>query len=249
MRISYLVIFFGISFFTTPSTTFGQDSLATVVFFRQGQLIGTKTYQVFHDNKVIGSIGPDKQFSYRCKPGKVTFKAITVSEASFYITIEPGKVYFLECGVARGSMEGIATFRQVTSAEAQIKLSKFDQRASNQFSFTPSLSDGKKDTIDAIRNMFRIKKRYGRLMGAFFGSMALYSVHQLTFTVESKAMPNSIPVIACIGSIGTAAAFYKVSRYNDKHLAELINGYIQGDSLPVDIKRKLKPKFFVKKSQ
>ncbi len=224
---------------------FAQDSLARIVFFRQGRLIGTKSYQILHDNKVIGMIAPNTYFLYHCKPGSVTFKAVTVSEASFQMRVEAGKTYFLECGVGKGVMDGLATFRPVTNAEAQLKLSKFDKKASLLLSELQNVNDPKKDTIEAIRKMFLTKKRSGRLLAVLCGSVALYSLTRISSTFD-KTTPPVIHAMAGAGSVAAIAGFYKISKYNHRHLASLIDRYSQGEKLPVDIKQKLKPNYFVK---
>jgi hypothetical protein len=229
------------------TTSVAQDSLATIVFFRQGRLIGTKPYQVLHQEKVIGLISPDTYFLFPCKPGPVTFKAITVSEATFKMQVEAGKTYFVECGVGRGLMDGIATFRQVTAVEAQLKLSKFDKKVSFLLSDAQELSDPKKDTIEALRKMFLVKKRSGRILVIVFGSMALYSITKITSTFDPNATPPSIFAMAGGGAVVTAAGYYKLAKYNDRQLTKLIDRYTKGESLPADIKQRLKPRFFVKK--
>jgi hypothetical protein len=227
-------------------TSLAQDSLARIVFFRQGRLIGTKSYQILHDNKVIGMIAPNTYFLYHCKPGSVTFKAVTVSEASFQMRVEAGKTYFLECGVGKGVMDGLATFRPVTNAEAQLKLSKFDKKASLLLSELQNVNDPKKDTIEAIRKMFLTKKRSGRLLAVLCGSVAFYSMTRISSTFDGKSSPPVIHAMAGVGSAATIAGFYKISRYSDRHLASLIDRYSQGEKLPAEIKQKLKPKYFVK---
>ncbi len=236
-------------------SSLAQDSLATIVFFRQGRLIGTKTYQILHDNKVIGLISPDTYFIYPCKPGSVAFKAITVSEASFKMQVEAGKTYFVECGVGRGLMDGIATFRQVTAVEAQLKLSKFDKKVSFLLSDAQELSDTKKDTIEAMRKMFKRKKKSALMLTVASGTVALFSIGYITINYETKFVngnyvqldqPPAVVASTIVSVIGTAGGFYKISRYSDKRLTSLIDQYSKGEGLPLEIKQKLKPKFFIK---
>ena len=239
------------------TTSVAQDSLATIVFFRQGRLIGTKPYQVLHQEKVIGLISPDTYFLFSCKPGPVTFKAITVSEATFKMQVEAGKTYFVECGVGRGLMDGIATFRQVTAVEAQLKLSKFDKKVSFLLSDAQELSDAKKDTIEALRKMFKRKKKSALALTVASGTVALFSIGYITINYETKyvngeyvALPQPPAVVAStiVSVIGTGAGFYKISRYSDKRLTSLIDKYSKGESLPLEIKQKLKSKYFTKTS-
>lgn len=248
--------------FSMINASIAQDSLSTVVFFRQGRLIGTKTYEVLHDKKVIGVVAPDTYFSYRCQPGLAIFKVITASESSFNMTLEPAKTYYLECGVGKGTLDGLATFRQVTAAEAQLKVSKFDSRVEFLSSEVKGLTEGRKDTIEALKKMFIAKKRSGRIISLVFGAAALYSIGDITLTPDEKLVRSTLPngtqvstivsvsppastyVIAGISVLGSVAGLYKLSRYSDKQLAQLIDRYSRGESLGVDIRKKLKPRFF-----
>lgn len=237
------------------ATSLAQDSLATVVFFRQGRLIGSKSYQILHQEKVIGLISPDTYFLFPCKPGPVTFKAITVSEATFKIQLESGKTYFVECGVGRGLMDGIATFRQVPAVEAQLKLSKFDKKVSFLLSDAQELSDAKKDTIEAIRKMFKRKKKSALALTVASGTVALFSIGYITMNYETKFVngsyvqldqPPAVVASTIVSVIATAGGFYKISRYSDKRLTSLVDQYSKGGSLPLEIKQRLKPRYFTK---
>jgi len=114
-------------FLSIPFQLRAQDSLATVYFYRPSKLDGSLVgFEIKQRDEVIGRAKPNSVFTYRTKPGEQIFKATTETESSFRLTVDVGKTYFVECGIAVGVAVGRPTFRLASSAEAKNEIAKIE---------------------------------------------------------------------------------------------------------------------------
>ena len=184
LRITFLF------FLYIPFQLQGQDSLATVHFYRAGKFAGSFIgYDVKHNDKVIGRIKSGTVVTYRCQPGLQTFTANTESESSFRLAVEAGKTYFVECSLAAGIVVGRPTFRQVFSAEAKKEIGKIDATLAASIPVHVAEPMQPADTARALHNLFQRKRTGGTTRATVFGILGVAS---LVGTVSYK--PNTVTI-------------------------------------------------------
>ena len=218
----------------------GQDSLATIYFYRESKLAGSLvSYIVYHDTTRIGRLTPGNILNYRCNPGLQTFRAKTESESSVTIEVKPGGTYYIECGLSVGAFVGRPTFRQVFAAEAREAFRKI-----NPYAVEFVKEDGvtvipqQKDTVRALNNLFQRKRKGGTTRAIVFGLLGLSS---LVGTASGNSDPGNFIFIGFCGIMaitgGTQSAKYR-------NPEPVIRDFQAGKGIPQPLKAKLKRKDF-----
>lgn len=81
---------------------------ATVIIYRKNSPSGfTVVYDVYADSKYITKVQNNSYFTAKVNPGLVTFSAQTEPpKVTTSMNLEPGKTYYLKCGVSSGMWIG-----------------------------------------------------------------------------------------------------------------------------------------------
>jgi hypothetical protein len=231
-----------------------QDSLATIYFYRGGQVGGFAiSYDVKQGEKIIGRIAGNTVVRYRTKPGAQTFKATTEGEGSIYLILAAGKTYFVECGLSVGALVGRPTFRQTYSEVARKKITSIDAVIAQTIPYELTEVIQQSDTTRALQNLFQRKRKGGTARAVVFGSLGIIS---LISTTKSQSTPpgvqnvgegpNNTGAYIFVGfsavMVGTGIA--QTSNYSSEKLEALLKDHEKGTPLPVKIKSKLKKKDF-----
>jgi hypothetical protein len=87
---------------------------ATVIIYRKNAPSGfAVTYDVLANSKYITKVRNNFYYSGQFDAGNVIFTAKTEREASTSMNLEPGKTYYLRCGVATGIWMGVPSLEFV----------------------------------------------------------------------------------------------------------------------------------------
>ena len=231
-----------------------RDSLATIYFYRGGQVAGFAiNYDVKQENKIIGRMGMNTVVKYLAKPGTYIFKATTEGESSIHITLIAGKIYFVECGLAVGALAGRPTFRQTYSEDARKKINSIDpylaQTMPEEFAEVIQQSD----TTRALQNLFQRKRKGGTTRAVVFGALGVISLISTTKSQTVNAGGQNIDVtpdntgaylFAGFSTVMCITGIVQTSNYSSEKLEILLADYRKGIPLPQKIKNKLKKKDF-----
>jgi hypothetical protein len=88
---------------------------ATVIIYRRNSPSGfAVTYDILANTKYITKVKNNFYYSGQFDAGYVTFTARTEREASASMTLEPGKTYYLRCGVSTGIWMGVPSLEFVS---------------------------------------------------------------------------------------------------------------------------------------
>jgi len=237
-----------------PLQSQAQDSLATVYFYRGGQVAGFAiSYDVKHENKAIGTVGVNSVVMYRAKPGAQIFKANTEGESSVHLNLEAGKTYFVECGIAAGALAGRPTFRQTFSEVARKKITSIDPVIAKTIPFNLVEVIQQSDTTRALQNLFQRKRKGGTTRAVVFGALGIVSLISTTKSQTVNAggqnidvSPDNTGAYVFVGfsTIMVITGIAQTSNYSSEKLEALLADYRKGTPLPQKIKGKLKAKDF-----
>ncbi len=101
-------------FVAIPVNLNGQDSTATVHFYRTGSIYGALIdYTIYHDSAVVGLMKPSSVFTCRVNPGINKFTARTESKEFIFINAKAAEEYFVKCSLATGLIVGRPRFEIV----------------------------------------------------------------------------------------------------------------------------------------
>lgn len=258
-QIRYLFI---ITLFISACQAYGQDSLATIYFYRASKFAGSFVgYNLNHNGGVIGRVKSGSLLTYRCQPGLQVFSATTESESSIKIEVKGGEIYYIECGIAVGVIAGRPTFRQASPLQAKVDIQKLDNTVGSALPDQVLVGNQAADTIRALSNLFLRKRKGGATRAVVFGALGVVSIigtanykpSTVTInqgsagsqTIETSSGPPAINyVFIGFSAIMVLTGIAQNSNYSVQKLDVLVNNYKEGNPLPVNIKRKLKPKDF-----
>ncbi|HNW89986.1 MAG TPA: hypothetical protein PKN48_10005 [Bacteroidales bacterium] len=94
----------------------GSQEPATVIIYRKNSPSGlTVFYDVYADTKYITKVANNTYFATKVDPGLVSFNAMTEPpKVTASMNLEPGKTYYLKCGVSTGMWVGRPTLEFVS---------------------------------------------------------------------------------------------------------------------------------------
>lgn len=229
-----------LSFLIASISASGQDSLATIYFYRPAKGAGAAiSFIVYQDTSRVGRLTPGNILNYRCRPGKKWFRAKTADENYIHLELKSGETYYIECGLSVGAFVGRPTFRQVFAAEAREAF-----RRINPYAVEFVKEDGvtvipqQKDTVRALNNLFQRKRKGGTTRAIVFGLLGLSS---LVGTASGNSDPGNFVFIGFCGIMaitgGTQSAKYR-------NPEPVIRDFQAGKGIPQLLKGKLKRKDF-----
>jgi len=107
---------------TTPTS----QEPATVIIYRKNSPSGfAVVYDVYADTKYITKVGNNTYFSTKVEPGLVTFNAMTEPpKVTASMNLEPGRTYYLKCGVSTGMWVGRPALEFVSESTGISETSK-----------------------------------------------------------------------------------------------------------------------------
>gem|GEM_PF-2158284 len=232
-----------------------QDSLATVYFYRGGQVAGIAVfYNVKQGDKIIGRMGVNTVVKYRAKPGAQIFKATTEGGTSIHLNLDAGKTYFVECGLTAGALVGRPTFRQAFSDVARKKIESIDPTIAQSIPEYIAEVIQQSDTTRALQNLFHRKRKGGATRSIVFGTLGILSLISI-----AQSQPPPPPGVQNVDvSVDNTGAYLfmgfdiimvitgvtQTSNYSSEKLEALLNNYRKGNPLPIKIKSKVKGKDF-----
>ncbi|HEV8512843.1 MAG TPA: hypothetical protein VGQ59_06185 [Cyclobacteriaceae bacterium] len=231
-----------------------RDSLATVYFYRGGQVAGFAiSYDVKQAEKIIGRIGVNTVIRFRAKPGAQTFKATTEGESSIHLILDAGKTYFVECGLAVGALAGRPTFRQTFSEVAKKKIESIDPIMAKTIpEYLPEVIQ-QSDTTRALQNLFQRKRKGGTTRAVVFGTLGIISLISTTNKQTVNAGGQNVDVspdntgaylFSGFSIVMMITGIVQTSNYSSEKLEMLLADHNKGTPLPQKIKSKLKQKDF-----
>jgi len=99
---------------------------ATVIIYRRNSPSGlTVFYDVYADSKYITKVQNNTYFATKLDPGLVTFSAQTEPpKVTASMNLEPGKTYYLKCGVTTGMWVGRPSLEFVSESVGIAETSK-----------------------------------------------------------------------------------------------------------------------------
>jgi hypothetical protein len=258
-QIRYLFI---ITLFVSACQAYGQDSLATIYFYRASKFAGSFVgYNLKHNGNIIGRVKSGTLLTYQCPAGVQIFSATTESESSIKVEVASGETYYIECGIAVGVMVGKPTFRQASAIQAKVDIEKLDKAIASALPSKVLESNQAADTIRALANLFQRKRKGGTTRAVVFGALGIGSIigtanyKPTTVTInqgsagsqiiETSSGPPAINyVFIGFSAIMVVTGITQTSNYSTQNLDALINNYKEGNPLPAKIKSKLKAKDF-----
>jgi hypothetical protein len=96
-----------------------------VVFYRVANFKGGAVrFNVQHSDGVIGTLTSGSYLYKYLEPGQHTFWSQVISQDSITLTVEAGKIYYVEGETKLGIYAGRPRFTQVSEAQAQADLAK-----------------------------------------------------------------------------------------------------------------------------
>ena len=104
----------------------GSQEPATVIIYRKNSPSGfAVVYDVYADTKYITKVANNTYFSTKVEPGLVTFNAMTEPpKVTASMNMEPGKTYYLKCGVSTGMWVGRPALEFVSESTGISETSK-----------------------------------------------------------------------------------------------------------------------------
>jgi hypothetical protein len=109
-----------------------------------------------------------------------------------------------------------------------------------------------KDTINALENLFKRKRRFGFIKTIVFGSAALYSVNHTLHPSEAssnkgwqKDLEEDATIFTiCAGTMLVLNGTFQVFRYSKSTLKTIVEDRYHGIPFPKELIAKLKPSDF-----
>ena len=96
---------------------------ALIYFFREKKFAGAMlSYNVKHNDRVIGALANGTYFFYEVEPGTHTFTASTESTVSVTIEAQAGKTYYVAGGITFGIMAGRPVLSRANDSDAHALL-------------------------------------------------------------------------------------------------------------------------------
>jgi hypothetical protein len=254
----WIFLFF---FVSISSHLHAQDSLATIYFYRPDKTAESRAgYDIKLGDALIGRAKPKSVFTYHSESGVKIFKATTESESSFRLTVEAGKTYFVECGIAVGVTVGRPTFRLASGAEAKMEIARIDNSVASLIPASVIVIQPS-DTVKALQHLFKRKRNGGAARAIVFGVLGLSSLintidyKPTTVTInQGSAGTQTIPIddsppvgnyiFIGFSTIMVITGANQAANYSTKNLDALIKDYNKRIHLPLKIKNKLKKKDF-----
>jgi hypothetical protein len=88
-----------------------ENGKGVVYFYRPSAFTGAAvSYNIFHDNQIIGASKNGKYFYYQSNPGLQVFSATTEVKRELAVDIETGKSYYVKSSVVLGFLVGRPKF-------------------------------------------------------------------------------------------------------------------------------------------
>jgi len=108
------------------TTTPASQEPATVIIYRKNSPTGfAVVYDVYADTKYITKVANNTYFSTKVEPGLVTFNAMTEPpKVTASMNLEPGRTYYLKCGVSTGMWVGRPALEFVSESTGISETSK-----------------------------------------------------------------------------------------------------------------------------
>jgi len=108
------------------SSTPASQEPATVIIYRKNSPSGfAVVYDVYADTKYITKVANNTYFSTKVEPGLVTFNAMTEPpKVTASMNLEPGRTYYLKCGVSTGMWVGRPALEFVSESTGISETSK-----------------------------------------------------------------------------------------------------------------------------
>jgi hypothetical protein len=102
-----------------------EEQKATVIIYRRNSPSGfAVTYDVLANAKYITKVTNNFYYSGQFDVGYTTFTAKTEREVSASMNLEPGKTYYLRCGVSSGIWMGVPSLEFVSENTGIVESSK-----------------------------------------------------------------------------------------------------------------------------
>ncbi|MEM7673973.1 MAG: DUF2846 domain-containing protein [Verrucomicrobiota bacterium] len=97
-----------------------KEDKGLVYFFRENKFAGWAiSYNIRHNNQIIGAISNGTYFYHFSEPGTQTFTSKTESEVSRTLDIVGGETYYIKMGVDMGFWAGRPSMAIVTEMEGK----------------------------------------------------------------------------------------------------------------------------------
>lgn len=138
----------------------------------------------------------------------------------------------------------------ITNAKTPSRLTQLDSMpAKAEITQTPV----GKDTVNALENLFKRKRRFGIVKTIVFGSAAFYAVNHTLHPSETnsnnkgwqKDVEEDATIFAiCAGAMGTINGQLQVFRYSKSALKRIIEDRNHGIPYPKELIAKLRPTDF-----
>jgi hypothetical protein len=110
---------------TEPAGQNTEKPTATVIIYRKNSPSGFAVhYDVLANAKYITKVTNNSYYAGQFDAGYVTFTARTEREASASMNLEPGKTYYLRCGVSTGMWMGVPSLEFVSENTGIVESSK-----------------------------------------------------------------------------------------------------------------------------
>lgn len=213
---------------------------AIIYFYRSASIKGAVVnYDVYDSAKFLGKMTPGQVLIYRAKPGLHTFIAKIESKSATIIDVQPGKLYFIECGITYGVVVGTPSMRQVAAKTGIAAIRKINPALIINEALAAEAvfneADFKTDTLRALNNLYARKRRNGLIRGVIFAS---WSVAGLT-AGDAAVLPG----VLVVGAV-SVSGFAQSGKYNPANQQKAVEDYMAGKPLSAKIKSKFKEKDF-----
>lgn len=120
------LFFSGCASVTTQATNVfpeAKPDKGLVYFYREKKFVGSMiSYNIKHQDVVIGALANGTYFFYEVNPGSHTFSASTEATVSRTLTVEAGKTYYIAGSVEMGVLAGRPGLTIPSEAEAKAVL-------------------------------------------------------------------------------------------------------------------------------
>jgi hypothetical protein len=240
-------LFLLVLFFATALQLQAQDSLATVIFYREAKIVGAAiTYKLRHGETVVGEVKPGSVLTYHCAPGLQKFWAHTESKNFTIIDAKAGETYYVECSVGIGVLVGTPVFRQVRAAVAQPPLRKMTNQPDLVLKGAdkPTAVFTSVDTVGAVNHLFQRKRRSGTARGIILGGLGVYSLVSVASADDADTESGGGYAIgAALLGIGITG-FVQANKYTEDKARIVLEDYQNKKKIPAVVVKKLKKKDF-----
>jgi hypothetical protein len=112
-----------------PPAQITETAKATVIIYRRNSPSGFAiTYDVLANAKYITKVTNNFYYSGQFDAGYATFTAKTEREVSTSMNLEPGKTYYLRCGVSTGMWMGVPSLEFVSENTGIVESSRIKHK-------------------------------------------------------------------------------------------------------------------------